>query len=173
MFEWCATADILGGKVSDAAVEMALRKVRESGKPEDMAKELAAAEAELECRRQEEAARRARLVVRANFRAVNVSPFDVFDIAPRRERGWDAGRQLSDKQRDCLFNQGINADVMPYHEAMQVLDEMFRRKRGGLASFKQTALLQKNGFAAPLRKDEAHKILDRVSQHQRWRRRAV
>ena len=89
---------------------------------------------------------------------------------PRRERGWDSGRQLSDKQRDMLLKQGIDADALPYHEAKQVLDEMFRRIRGGLASFKQTALLQKNGFAAPLRKDEAHKILDRVSQQQRWRR---
>ena len=166
----CTTADILGGNVSDEAVEMALKQMRESGKPVDTAQALSNAEAEIERRREEEAARRARLVVRANFRAVNVSPFDVFDIAPRRERGWDSGRQLSDKQRDMLLKQGIDADALPYHEAKQVLDEMFRRIRGGLASFKQTALLQKNGFAAPLRKDEAHKILDRVSQQQRWRR---
>jgi superfamily II DNA or RNA helicase len=168
----CTTADILGGNVGEAAVEMALKNVRESGKSVDMAKELSAAEAELERRRQEEAVRRARLVARASFRAVKVSPFDVFDITPRRERGWDAGRQLSERQRDVLVKQGIDADALPYHEAKQVLDEVFRRFNGGLASFKQTALLRKNGFAAPLRKEEAHKILDRVAREQGWRRRA-
>ena len=168
----CTTADILGGNVSDAAVEMALKQMRESGKPVDTAQALSAAEAELERRRQEEAAKRARLVARANYRAVKVSPFDVFDIAPQRERGWDAGRQLSDKQRDFLRKQGIDANALPYHESKQILDEMFRRIKGGLASFKQTAVLKKNGFAAPLRREEAGKILDRVARVQGWRRSA-
>jgi superfamily II DNA or RNA helicase len=166
----CTTADILGGNVSEAAVEAALRKMRESGKPVDTANALAEAEADLERQRQEEAARRARLVARASFRAVNVSPFDVFDIAPRRERGWDAGRRLSEKQRALLFKQGIDADALPYHEGKQLLDEMFRRIHGGLASFRQVAVLKRNGFAAPLRRDEARKILDRVARQQGWRR---
>jgi superfamily II DNA or RNA helicase len=166
----CTTADILGGNVSDEAAAMALKKVRESGKPENMAKELAAAEAELERRRQAEEARRASLVVRANYRAVKVSPFDVFDIAPRRERGWDTGRQLSEKQTDLLQRNGINPDGMPYGQAAQLLDEIVRRYKGKLASFKQTAVLKKNGFAAPLRREEAGKILDRVAQQQGWRR---
>jgi superfamily II DNA or RNA helicase len=166
----CTTADILGGKVSDAAVEMALKQMRESGQPVDTAQALSAAEAELERRRQEEAARRARLVVRANYRAVKVSPFDVFDITPQRARGWDAGRQLSEKQRDVLLKQGIDADALPYHEAKQVLDEIFRRWDDGLASFKQTKVLKKNGYAAPMRQEEARKIIDRVAQQQGWRR---
>ena len=166
----CTTADILGGNVSDAAIELALKQMRESGQPVDTAQALSAAEAELERRRQEEAARRARLVVRANYRAVKVSPFDVFDISPRRARGWDAGRQLSEKQRSLLVKNGIDADALPYHEGKQLLDEMFRRWNGGLASFKQTKVLQKNGFAAPLRREEARKILDRVAHQQGWRR---
>ena len=167
----CTTADILGGKVSDAAVELALKQMRESGKPVDTAQALSAAEAELERRRQaEEAARRASLVVRANYRAVKVSPFDVFDITPQRARGWDAGRQLSEKQRDVLLKQGIDADALPYHEAKQVLDEIFRRWDDGLASFKQTKVLKKNGYAAPMRQEEARKIIDRVAQQQGWRR---
>ena len=167
----CTTADILGGNVSDAAVEMALKQMRESGKPVDTAQALSAAEAELARRREEEeAARRARLVVHANYRAVKVSPFDVFDITPRRERGWDSGRQLSEKQRAFLCKQGVDADALPYHEAKQLLDEMFRRINGGLASYRQTKVLKKNGFAAPLRREEAGKILDRVAREQGWRR---
>ena len=69
-----------------------------------------------------------------------------------------------------LLKQGIDADALPYHEAKQVLDEIFRRWDDGLASFKQTKVLKKNGYAAPLRKEEARKIIDRVAQQQGWRR---
>jgi hypothetical protein len=77
---------------------------------------------------------------------------------------------LSEKQRALLFKQGIDADALPYHEGKQLLDEMFRRFHGGLASFRQVAVLKRNGFTAPLRRDEARKILDRVARQQGWRR---
>ena len=77
---------------------------------------------------------------------------------------------MSEKQRAFLCKQGVDADALPYHEAKQLLDEMFRRMNGGLASYRQTKVLKKNGFAAPLRREEARKILDRVAQQQGWRR---
>jgi type I site-specific restriction endonuclease len=169
----CTTADILGGNVSDAAVEMVLKKVRESGKPEDMAKALSGAEAELERRRQAEAAQRARLVAKANYRVSSVNPFDVFDITPRKERGWDHGKQLTEKQRDLLLKNKIDADALPYHEAKQLLDEIFRRIHGGLSSFGQTQVLKRAGFVAPMRREEASKAIDRVAQREGWARRTA
>jgi superfamily II DNA or RNA helicase len=169
----CTTADILGGNVSDAAVEMALKKVRESGKPEDMAKALSAAEAELERRRQAEAAQRARLVAKANYRVSSVNPFDVFDITPRKERGWDRDKQLTEKQRDLLLKNKIDADALPYHEAKQILDEMFRRFHGGLSTFGQTKVLKRAGYVAPMRREEASKAIDRVAQREGWARRTA
>jgi superfamily II DNA or RNA helicase len=168
----CTTADILGGNVSDAAVAMAFKKARESGAPVDMAQELSAAEVELERRRQAEAAQRARLVARANFRVSSVNPFDVFDITPRRERGWDRGKQLSVKQRDLLLKNKIDADALPYHEAKQILDEIFRRYDNGLSSFGQTKVLKRAGFVAPMRRDEASKAIDRIAQREGWARKA-
>jgi hypothetical protein len=50
-----------------------------------------------------------------------------------------------------------------------VLDELFRRWDGGLATFGQTKVLKRNGFAAPMRRDEAKKAIDRIAQRQGWR----
>lgn len=161
------SADVLGGKVSEEAIAQAIKKARESGAPVDMAKELDAAQADIN-RKAAEAARRAALRANAKFKTTNVSPFDVFDITPTKERGWDRGKQLSDKQRDLLIKQGINADDMPYHEAKQILDEMFRRWNGNLSSFKQTSLLKRQGFVAPMRRDEAKKAIDQIASRQGW-----
>ena len=168
----CTSADVLGGKVSEEAIEAARQRVREAGAPVDMAKALDAAQAEIEHRRQVEAARRAAMVARAKFTATRVDPFDVFDITPQRERGWDAGRQLSEKQTTLLMKNGMDPTDMPYGQAMQLLTEMFRRWDCGLSSFKQAALLKRQGFVAPMRREEAKKAIDGIAQRQGWRRSA-
>jgi superfamily II DNA or RNA helicase len=169
----CTTADILGGNVSEEAAALALKKARDGGAPVDMAQELAAAEAELARRRQEEAARRAALVAKASYRVAQVSPFDVFDITPSREHGWDRGKQLSGKQRDLLMKNGVDADALPYHEAKQVLDEMFRRWNNGLSTFGQAKLLKRAGFVAPMRRNEASKAIDQIAQRAGWARKTA
>ena len=166
----CTSADVLGGKVSEEAIAAALKRVREAGALVDMAKAMDAAQAEIEQRRQVEAARRAAMVARAKFTATRVDPFDVFDITPQRDRGWDHGRQLSDKQLAQLTKNGINPEGMPYGQAAQLLDEIFRRYDSNLASFKQVALLKKQGFVAPMRREEAKKAIDGIAQRQGWRR---
>jgi len=166
----CTSADVLGGKVSEEAVEAALRRVREAGAPVDMAQALDEAQAEIERRRQVEAARRAAMVARAKFTATRVDPFDVFDITPQRERGGDARRQLSEKQTALLQKNGIDPASTPYWQAMQFLDEIFRRYDGKLASLKQEAVLKRQGFVAPMRREEAKKAIDGIALRQGWRR---
>ncbi len=149
------TADILGGKVSEEAVTLAGRKARESAKPENMEELLAEAEREVRERREREAATRARLLVKAKWQARVVDPFDVFQLSPRRERGWERGRQLSPKQADLLRRQGIEPDGRPYHECKQILDELFRRWNAGLASFGQAKHLRRYGLPADLPREIA------------------
>ena len=168
----CTSADILGGKVSDEAIEAAVKRVREAGGPVDMAKALNDAQADIERKRQAEEARRAALVARAKFTAKRVNPFDVFDITPTRERGWDHGKQLTEKQRDFLMKNRIDPDGMPYGQAKQLIDEMFRRLKSGLSTFGQAKILKRNGFTAPMRREEASKIIDRIAQEQGWARKA-
>ncbi len=164
----CTTADILGGNVSDEAVEMAAKRARDAGAPVDMSEELARAQAEIERAKLAEAARRAALVARARYSTSHVDPFDVFDLAPAKARGWDTGKSLSEKQANLLRRQGIDPDRLPYAQAKQVLNEMFRRWDVGLATFGQVKVLKRNGVGAPMRREEAKKAIDRIAERQGW-----
>jgi superfamily II DNA or RNA helicase len=168
----CTSADVLGGKVSDEAIALAVQRVRAAGGPVDMARALDEAQMEIERKRQAEAARRAAMVARAQFTATRVDPFDRFDIQPVKERGWDAGRQLSDRQTAVLMKNGVDPTDMPYGQAKQLLNEIFRRLDAGLASYKQAALLKRSGIEAPMRRDEASKAIDAIATRQGWRKKA-
>lgn len=162
------TADILGGNVSDEAVKAAVKKVRESGSAMNMTDALAEAQRAIEAQKRAEAAKRAALTARAKYSVSTVNPFDVFDLSPAQERGWDKGRKLSEKQAALLMRNGIDAESLPYGQAKQLLDEMFRRWNGGLSTFGQTKVLKRNGFVAPMRRDEAKKAIDRIAERQGW-----
>ena len=167
------TADILGGNVSDEAAEEAVRKARETGKPVDMAEALKKAQAEIEARKRAEEAKRLALKAKAQFTTSKVNPFDVLDISPAIERGWHKGKTLSEKQAALLMKNGINPEGLPYVQAKQVLDEMFRRWGNGLATFGQAKVLKKNGIHVPLRREEASRMIDRIASQQNWKRGAA
>ena len=164
------SADILGGKVSEEAMERAVERVRAAGGPVNMTEALDEAEAELrERRRLAEAARRAKLVATARFTTQSVDPFDVLSLEPVRARGWDRGRQLSEKQRALLAKQGINPDRVSYVEGRQLISEIFRRWDGKLCSFKQAKVLRKYGYDAEVSFAEASAIIDGLARNG-WRR---
>lgn len=146
------TADILGGNVSDEVVDRAALKARQSGQARRMDELLEEAELERieEQRRQqlEEAARRAKLVAKAQYRTQSVNPFDVFHMRPVAERGWDRGRRLSDKQRGLIAKHypDLNPDEIPYTQAKQLIGELFRRWDGNLCTYKQARILAKHGY---------------------------
>jgi superfamily II DNA or RNA helicase len=157
------TADILGGKVSDEAAEVAARKAKDAdGAPVDMDAILEEAEREIRERRQREAATREKLRVKAAYSAKEVNPFDIMDLTPTREKGWERGRQLSDKQKTLLLKQGIDPEGRSYHECKQVLDELFRRWQGGLATFGQVKHLKRYGLPGDITREEASKTLDGI-----------
>lgn len=145
-----STADILGGKVSPEAMEIAVAKATAEGKPIRMADELAKAEnaiqKEIEERKKREAARKAHLVAKAEFKTKSVDPFDILDIRPKKERGWDAGKSLTTKQRGVLLRQGINITNMPYGQQKQLLTAIFKRMDNKMASLNQCKALRKRGI---------------------------
>ena len=167
----CCSADILGGNIDDEVVAEVSRRVKENGKPVDMAAELEKVKAEIAERKKREAATRARLQARANFLVTKIDPFDQWDLTPVQERGWDRHRHFSPKQAQVLLERiGVDPEKIPYGQGKQLLDEYFRRLQGGLASLKQSVLLKKHGFSMPLRHDMAGRMIGRMAERQGWRK---
>ena len=166
------SADILGGKVSEEALELAVAQARKAGGPVKMAEALDEAEAEVNRREQgrlAEAARRARVVATARFTTQAVDPFDVLELHPVRSRGWDNARQLSAKQRSLLAKQGINPDGISFSEGKQLVAEIFRRWDGKLCSFKQAKVLRKYGYGTDVSFAEASATIDALAKNN-WRK---
>ena len=175
------SADILGGNVSDEAVELAIRKAKASGKPllmsqcldeaeEEIVRERERKRLEAEARRDAEAARKARLKARVSYRSTVINPFDAFELKPAKERGWDAGKHLTEKQRGVLLKQGIDPDRMPYTQARQLLNEQFRRWNGGLCTLKQATLLKRFGYEThDLTMKDASALIDILAKN-KWQR---
>lgn len=167
------TADILGGKVADEILEKAVQKAREEGKRVRMdqliEEEEAAAHKEAEERRLREQARRSRLVAKASYSVQAVSPFDVFQVEPEKERGWDSGKHLTEKQRNILLKQGINPDTISYGQAKQLVGVIMSRWSKDQCSFKQAKLLKKHGYSTDLSFHEASAVIDTLAKNG-WRR---
>lgn len=168
------SADILGGKVSEEAIARAVEKATEEGKPVDMSGLLQESEEELlrqrEERRLAEEARKARVIAKVRYTTHSVSPFDVFQITPQANRGWDNGRTLSEKQRAVLLKVGINPDSMPYGQAKQLLNEQFRRWKEKLCSFKQARFLGRHGYETKNMSYEQAKKLMSAFERNGWKR---
>jgi superfamily II DNA or RNA helicase len=173
------TADILGGKSSEEAIERAKKKATASGKPEDMAALIDEEEQNLkeedEERKRREAARKAHLIGKARFSVKTINPFDLWDMTPARERGWDAGKHLSEKQTALLLKQGIDPAGMPYAQAKQVLNQLFYRWSAKLATLKQCNTVKRfypETDTAHLTMANATKMIDAVAQNG-WKRPAA
>lgn len=144
------SADILGGNVSEEVIRRALVKAKADGGAVRISDELDKAQdeiaEEIKQARLAEEARKAKLMAKVKFNTKAVNPFDIFEIAPTQSRGWDQGKVLSEKQKAILLKQGINPDTMPYAQARQILNEMFRRWDKKLATMKQLQCLARYGY---------------------------
>ncbi len=171
-----STAEILGGKVTEEAVQIAVDKARKAGKPVRMDELLDEAEQERIEKEEEakrlEAARRARLVAKSRYTVESVNPFDMFHIRPARERGWERGKEISPKMRGLIEKHypDVNIDQITFTQARQLSTELFRRWDNKLASYKQVKLLAKHGIdAANMSMADAGAAIDALAKNG-WRR---
>lgn len=168
------TADILGGKVSDAAIARAIQRAKDSTEPVNMSQILDEEENEIQeehkRRIMAEQARRAKLVARVRYTSNRINPFDAMDISPAAERGWDSGKILSEKQSNLLMSQGIDPRSLPYAQSKQLLNELFRRWNNKLCTMKQSSLLKNHGYETrDLTMKDASKLIDALAKNG-WRR---
>jgi len=160
------TADILGGNYSDAAIAQAVSLARKSGGQVRMDKSIEEEEKRLEekkARELEEQARKAKLVAKSSYKTQSIDPFDIFQIKPAQPRGWDVGKQLSEKMRGVLKRAGLDPDAMEYAKAKQLVGVMIERWNKKLCSVKQASLLKKYGHSPDMTFDEAKKTIDKIA----------
>ena len=161
------TADILGGKVSEAVVSQAIARAKNSGKPVRMDEVLdeEARKVAREEKRLAEEARRARLVAKASFSTHSVDPFDVLQVKPIKPRGWDDGKVLSEKQRNFLRRSGIDPDKIKYSAAKQLISELFHRFENKLCTYGQAKVLRKFGYRTDIDFAAASKTIDALAKN--------
>lgn len=189
-----SSADILGGNVSPEAIELAMKKAAASGragqsvrmdelldKSEEELREEERRKKEahekmlerMEKQRLEDIARKSNVVAKAKYKVQGVSPFDVFGLEPERARGWDNGKQLSEKQRAVLLKAGIDINGMDYHKQKQLLNHQFKRWKENLCTFKQAKLLMRHGYETKtMTMKKASELIDALAKNGWNRQRA-
>ena len=162
------TADILGGNYSDEVVARARAKAEEAdGAAVDMGEALVDAEKELAEER--ERARRAAIRAKARYSCQVVDPFEVFHVEPWRERGWDTGRQPSEKMLALLERNGIDTRALSFTQAKQLVGEIIHRYETKQCSFKQARLLARFGYPTDVPFAEASRLIDALAKNG-WKR---
>jgi superfamily II DNA or RNA helicase len=168
--------DILAGDMSEEAIQMSINLARQSAKPVRVAKSLEEEEQkqiEIKARREVDEARRSRLKAKAKYSKAAVDPFDVLDVKPVAARGWDEGKQLTEKQRNILKKQGYDPDQMEYARAKQLVGIIVSRWENKKCSIKQAALLERCGWtkaeASDMGFEQASKAIDAAAKNG-WQR---
>ena len=170
----CSSADILGGKVSDEIVERAIAKAKKDGgavrMDELMDEEERLLQEKIEKARMADRERKAKIVAKVRYNSKEINPFDLFDIQPVKQRGWDNGKTLSEKQCSLLLKNGIDPDKLNYTQGRQVISEMFRRWDNKLCTAKQASLLKRFGYETKqMKMEEASKLITSIRSNN-WQR---
>ena len=170
------TADILGGNYSDNVVETAIKFSKRVGGRvntlEILEEEEKRAE-EARKRREAEEARRANIRVTAKYTRRHINPFDVLDIKPAKQRGWDDKKILTEKQKGFLRKFGFDPESLEYARARQLIGIIMERIDKKRCSFAQIELLCKFGYSESGVKDwsseQASKAIDAIKANG-WKR---
>lgn len=166
-----SSVDILAGNVSDEAIELAKKSLCKSSTPVRVTDAIKDAEEELrlelEKRRREQEAKKARVVARSKYSIRFVNPFDALDIVPVKTRGWDKGKKISSKQAAVLERNRVDPGALSYAQARQVLNEIFARSRANQCSLGQANVLKRYHLPISVSRKQASAWLDELSKN-RW-----
>ncbi len=163
--------DVLGGKISDKARELAERELRKTGAPMEVDKLVEEVERmEREEAERQERARKAKLTGKAVYTIRTIDPFDAFDLVAPPDRAWDRNKRLSEKQSALLSKQGLDPSRLSYAEGKAVLNELFSRWSAGLCSLKQAALLKRHGYETKgMTREKASELITALKMNN-WQR---
>jgi superfamily II DNA or RNA helicase len=165
-----SVANALAGNYSDEVIELSIRRAAQSGKQIRMDKLMAEVAAELELKKQEENARKAKLIGRSTYKMQGVDPFNVLQIKPAQPRGWDDKKVLKEGSKQLIRNVfGQDPNAMDYATGMSLVKEFYRRKESGECTFGQAKILKKNGLDIHMKMEDAKKAIDEIAIRQGWK----
>jgi superfamily II DNA or RNA helicase len=165
-YDLATSFDLFAGNVTEDAVKEAVAMARKSGGRMSVTKSLDEEEKRAEERKKkelEETAKKAKLVVKSQFKSTSFNPFDVLGITAAKPRGWDVKKQASEKMRGVLRKMGLNPDDFDYAQTKQLVGEQLRRWTNGLCSMKQASLLKKHGFDSNVTFEVAKATIDKIA----------
>lgn len=169
-----SVADILGGNYEDDVVEEATARAKKEGRTVNIADELERAQADMARKREEdvrrEQERRRHIVGTARYQKISVDPFEVLDITPARERGWDTQYQSTPKQVELLERFGIDAKALTRKQAGQLIGECFARRDKGQCTYKQAKTLKAHGLDPNVSFQEASRLITELAANG-WKKR--
>ena len=171
-YDLATTFDLFAGNVTEDAVKQAVAMARQNGGRVSVTKSLDEEEKRAEERKKkeiEEAAKKAKPIVKSNFKTSSFNPFDVLGITAAKPRGWDVKKEPSEKMRGVLRKMGLNPDDFDYAQTKQLVGEQLRRWHEGLCSMKQAQLLKKYGYDSNVTFEVAKKTIDMIAGNG-WKR---
>ena len=171
-YDLATTFDLFAGNVTEDAVKQAVALARSNGGRVSVTKSLDEEEKRAEEKKKkelEEAAKKAKLIFKSNFKTSSFNPFDVFGITAAKPRGWDVNKQASEKMRGVLRKMGLNPDDFDYAQTKQLVGEQLRRWSENLCSMKQAKWLKAHGYSPELKFSEASQIMS-AWQKNGWRK---
>ncbi len=159
-------ADLLGGKYDEVVVmaaNEAVQKKSDEGVSADVMAELLAAAAKAD---ELKAAQRRKILAEAKVKAKTVDPFLVFsDIPTRHIPEWWTDTPATAEQCEHLESQGIRVEGrFSFAEARQLQQEVWRRQRDNLCSYKQARQLNARGYDPCMSRQQAIKVLEYIAK---------
>lgn len=168
------TTDILGGNYSDKVINRAAKRATKAGAPTDVLAGLELAKREIdkeaERKRNRKIEQRKQVIGQATYTTRLNDPFSVLDIQPHRERGWEKGRPLSDRQLAFLKRNKIDAARMSYSNAGQLIGEIIRRQTRGECTHGQAKLLQRYDYETHGMTQKNASDLINILQQNKWKK---
>lgn len=165
-----SSADILGGNVSDQAIERAVEKAKATGVTVRMNELLDEEESlikkeEADRKRQEEIARRNRIIAKSDYSIKSIDPFLKYDITPKKVNVWDERFPLSIKQVDVLKKAGVDINEMTMTHKKQLFHKIISTPSDG-----QIRVLKRYGYdTSKMSRSEASKTIDAIAKNG-WRK---
>ncbi len=168
-----STTDILGGKYKESVVDRARMLSRDAGKPVDLIALMERASQE-----QEEAEEivskltqkgdALNVTAKAKYLQKKGDPFDVLNIGAQR-LGRPTDKVLSGAQRGMLTRNGVDVTQLNDHQQVVLHNEMLRRIKGKLCTYKQAKLLKRFGYSTNMTFQQASNTITGIANNG-WKR---